>query len=217
MNTTCSYKFLLVAAATSLGLAGAARADVPVMSEPDSPSTSMVGQGLLGQTHGSFNYGFSNLDDTGADVHALDFEYNRPVDGGLDTFAAFRAGRSTSFGGGRLEEYDLNFGGRFYRTYHGVKPYWEVGIGWGWFDAPGFKDNSFTWETALGVEIQAATGLSLTPYVKYADAIDFPDGDAWFYGVKGNYWLNQRTALQAGVERQADYSWNYRFGVNFRY
>ncbi len=217
MNTIRSFKLLLLAAASSLGLAGVARADVPVTTEPDVPPASFVGSGLLGQTLGSFNYSFKNLDNTGVDIHALDFEYSRPVEEGLDTFAAFSVERSTSFAGGRLKEYGFNFGGRFYRHYKGLKPYWEIGIGWDWLKAPGDKDNTFIWETVLGAEVPVATGLTLTPYVKFADAIDYRDGDRWFYGVKGNYWLNQRTALQAGLERQDDRSWNYRFGVNFRY
>lgn len=217
MNNTCSSKFRILTAAISLGLAGAARADVPVMTEPDASAPSLVGQGLLGQTHASYNYSFKNLDHTGVDIHALDFEYNRAVEDGLDTFAAIHAGRSSSFTGGRLKEYGFNFGARLHRHYRGARPYWELGLGWDWLRVPGNKDNSFIWESALGVEMPVATGLSLTPYVKYADAIDYRDGDRWFYGLKGNYWLSQRTALQAGVERQDDRSWNYRFGVNFRY
>jgi len=217
MKNTRSSQFLALLAASALGLAGAARADVPAMTEPDVSARPLVGSGLLGQTLGSFNYTFKNLDNTGVDIHSLDFEYTRAVEDGLDTFAAFNVGRSSKLAGGRLEEYGFDFGGRFYRHYRGVKPYWEIGLGWNWLRVPGNKDSSFIWQTAVGAEVPVATGLTMTPYVRYADAIDFRDGDRWFYGLQGNYWLNQRTALQAGLERQDDRSWNWRFGVNFRY
>lgn len=217
MNTSHSFKTLLVAGALALGLAGSTVASTdPVPAADAAPA--VVGQGLLGQSFYHASYGFLNLDDTSVDAHALTLDYNRPVDATLDTFASARFLRSGSLPGGRYSEQALNFGARFHTLFHGVKPYWDAGIGWTWAKGPGgFRDNTFAWSSSIGVEVPTSFGLSLTPYVQYADAIDFAEGDSWNVGVKGNYWLNDRTAVFVGVERAIEESWEYRLGMNFRF
>jgi hypothetical protein len=214
MNTKNASKMLLIAAALAAGLVSAARAgEDPTMDSP----RSLAGQGLLGQTYSQASYGFVNLDGTPADAHALSYDYNLAVAPGFDTFANLRALRSQNFGGGRVKAYDLNFGARYHRLYRGVTPYWELGFGWTFAKAPGFDDNSLVWSTAAGVELPVASGASVTPYVKYSDAIDFRDGDGWHYGVRANYWLNPRSALVGSIERRLDESTEYRLGVTFNF
>src|SRR5690606_36936599 len=150
----------------ALGLSVSAFAGGDDMS---SDSTSLVGQGLLGQTYYNASYSFLNLDDTSADAHALTFEYNRAIDSHLGTFASARFLRTDSLpGGGRWRESGLNFGARFFTNYNGFKPYWDAAIGWTWGKVGPFKDNTFTWSTAVGAEFAVVTGLTLTPYLQYA-------------------------------------------------
>lgn len=217
MKTLPLTKFMLLAAA--LGLTALARADVPVASAPDHPVAVYRDTGLLGHTYASFDYTFGDLDRTAADLHKLGFEYNRAVEPGLDTFAAVSEAWSTEFsGGGRLRELAVGFGARYYQEYQGLKPYGELGFGWNWGRAPGgFRDNSFAWEAAVGVEVPVTAGVSVAPYVRYEDVTSFPDGDRWHYGAAANFWLNDRTAIQGGIERQDHHSWNYRLGVDFSY
>lgn len=217
MNTSHSLKTLLVASALVLGLTGSAVASQDPATAADAIQAP-VGQGLLGQSFYHASYGFLNLDGTGVDAHSLTLDYNRPVDDTLDTYASARFLRTGSLPGGRYSEQGLNFGARFYRLYRGVKPYWDAGLGWVWAKGPGgFKDNTFAANTSVGVEIPTAFGLTLTPYVQYADAIDFADGDSWNVGVKSNYQFNDRTSVLVAVERAIEESWEYRFGVNFRF
>lgn len=212
MNSFHSLQKFLAAGALALGLT------VSAVAGGDDASPSLVGQGLLGQSYYHASYGFVNLDGTRIDAHALNLDYNRAVDTGLDTFASARFLRSGRLPGGRHTEHALNLGGRFHTVLQGVKPYWDAGIGWAWAKGPGgFRDNTFTWQTGIGAEVAMAHGLTLTPYVQYGDAIDFVDGDSWNVGVKGNYWLNAQTAILAAVDRQIDESWEYRVGVNVRF
>lgn len=216
MNSSHSLKKLLVVGALALGLAGAAFAGGGEMTAADAPS--LVGQGLLGQTYAHASYGFLDLDNTGVDAHALNFEYNRAVDERLDTWAGARFLRTGTLPGGRYSEQALSFGGRTYTLLGGVKTFWDAGLGWTWAKGPGgFRDNTFAWSSSVGAEVTFTNGVTLTPYLQYADAIDFADGDSWNVGVKGNYWLNSRTAILAGVERQIEESWEYRVGVNYRF
>lgn len=205
--------------AAALGLTAVARADLPVVAASARPAATYRDTGLLGHTYASFDYTFGDLDRTAADLHTLGFEYNRAVEPGLDTFAAASEAWSTRFsGGGRLREQAIGFGARYYQESQGVKPYGELGLGWNWGRAPGgFDDNSFAWQAALGVEVPVTAGVSVAPYVRYEEVTSFPDGDRWHYGAAANFWLNDRTAIQAGLERQDHHSWNYRLGLNFSY
>lgn len=217
MNHINSCKNLALALAALAVLAGPARAlDNPAAQVPsvvaDHPT------GTLGQSFVSLGYGFANLDDTGTNLHTFTADYNRAVEEGLDTFAQVTLARSSSFAGGRYQDRGFAFGGRFYQTYEGVKPFLDAGIGWTWAKGPaGWKDNSFVWQGTVGVEFPAAKGLSFSPYVQYRDRTSFRDGDRWNCGVKGNYWVNERTAVTAAVERAIDESWEYRVGVNYRF
>ena len=174
--------------------------------------------GTLGQSFVGLSYGFANLDDTGTNLHTFSVDYNRAVEEGLDTHAEVTLARSTSFAGGRYQERGFGFGGRFYQVYDGVKPFLDAGIGWTWAKGPaGWKDNSFVWQGTIGVECPVAPGASVSPYLQYRERTSFADGDRWNYGVKGNYWVNDRTAVTAAIERAADESWEYRVGVDFRF
>ncbi|HTL66969.1 MAG TPA: hypothetical protein VL200_04860 [Lacunisphaera sp.] len=217
MKTPFLPKFTLLAAA--LLLAGLARAEVPVVTAPDHPVLRARDTGLLGHTYSSFNYTFGDLDRTAADMHTLGFEYNRAVEPGLDTFAAASEAWSTRFsGGGRLRELAVGFGARYFQEYQGLKPYGELGFGWDWDRGPGgFDDNGFAWQAAVGVEVPVTAGVTVAPYVRYENVSSVPDGDHWHYGAAANFWVNDRMAIQGGIERQDHHSWNYRLGLNFSY
>lgn len=217
MKTIISCKSLTLALAALAVLAGPARAlDNPAAQVPavvaDRPT------GTLGQSFVSLGYGFANLDHTDTNLHAFTADYNRAVEDGLDTYAQVTLARSSSYAGGRYQDRGFAFGGRFYQNFEGVKPFFDAGIGWTWAKGPaGWKHNSFVWQGTLGVECPVAKGVSVSPYVQYRDRTSFADGDRWNYGVKGNYWVNERTAVTAAIERADGEGWEYRVGVNFRY
>lgn len=216
MNKKNIIKSLIITGAASLGLAVFARADVPL----DPPTaTTAVGQGLLGQQYANLSYSYLDYDNTSVSGDNFGFEYNQPLNTGLDAVFNYDWSQTSVFAGGnRLKTQSVDaalraFGG----TYAKARPYVEAGVGYAWQKFAGSHDNSVVWKVGVGAEIQVAAAVSVTPFVQYRDAPDLANEGSWNFGVKGNYWVNSQWAVTAGVERDDDQNMAYTVGTNFRF
>lgn len=208
MKYVPTFKHFILAAAVSLGLGTAAFA------QTDSAEARPTG--LLGQNYLSLSYGFVDLDNTGVDVHQYSLEGNQALREGLDAFLGYTYSRSDRFGGGRLKGHDLYAGIRSHLTYQSIKPFVELGAGWSW--ARGLmNDDSFAWGAGVGAEIGIVSGLTVTPFVRYTDVVDFAGDGTWNYGVEANYWITSKLAVKAGVDLDDDENTTWTAGVNFRF
>ena len=214
MKNIHSTKSFLLAAAASLGLAASAFAQTTA---PAEPASAAHGSGLLGQSYASLSYGFIDLDGTGVDANSFTLAFNQGVRDGLDSFLEYDYTRTDRILGSRLTQHSLLAGARVFTDYRGIKPYAEAGVGWVWQKFGGASDNSFGWGAGVGAEIAVAPALTVTPFVRYTDVTEGSNNDSWEYGVKANYWLSEKLALQGGLSRDDDQNMVYRVGVNFRY
>jgi opacity protein-like surface antigen len=215
MKNVPSFKHFILAAAVSLGLATAAFAqarNVAVSSPAEARPTGLLGQNYMGLT-----YGFVDLDGTGVDGHQYSLELNQGLRDGLDTFLGYTHTRTDRIGNSRLKGHDLFLGVRPYMNYQGVKPFVEVGAGWTWVRGLGFDDDSFAWGAGVGAEIEVVSGFSVTPYVRYTDAVDFAGSGTWNYGADANYWFTPTFAVRAGFDLDDDQNKTWTIGANLRF
>jgi hypothetical protein len=214
MNTS-SLKSLILAGAVTLGLSSAFAATDP---DQVSAPASWRETGLLGKTYGNFEVSFVDLDDTGIDAKNFHFGLNQAVRAGLDSQFDVNHIRTDSFAGTRLSQYGLTAGLRAYTTSYGVKPFAEAGLGWAWMKGPfNARENSWTYYAGIGAEMVIGEAFSLTPYIRFSDAPEAGDTDVFNFGARGNYWLNEKLALTAIVDRDDDQNTAFTFGVNYRY
>ncbi len=212
MKTTLPFKSLLLATALTLGLAVTARADSSTL-PMEQPAPVAGSQGLLGQVYGTLTYSYVNLDNTSTHLDSYDFEVNEPLAFGLDGFLGYSYGS-----GGGAHSNLLDAGLRAFSThYNWGKPYVEAGAGYAWTRVAGVKDNSFVWEVAAGVELQVAPNATVTPYVQYVDTPDLGGGNAWNFGVSGNYWVQPNWAVTAGLQIDDDQNTAFTVGTHFRF
>lgn len=178
------------------------------------PVIHQAGQGLLGQKYASLTYRYVDLD--GATGHADDyrFDFSEPLKTGYDGLLGFdwtdanAATRSLAITTGlRAWCPDLAWG----------KPYAEAGAGYISAKKAGVKDDSFLWQVAVGAEFQAASAVTVTPFVRYEDAPSLHRNGRWDFGVKANYWVDHRWAVTAGIDRDNDSNTGFTVGTNFRY
>lgn len=214
MKQNLITKSLLVVAA--LGLTAAARADATAAAGSMPASGSM---GLLGQTYAGVAYSYTDIDDSTIDADNYIFEYNQPLSAGFDAVFAYDYGQSEVILGSRFKTQSATAGLRAYSINTGwAKPYIEAGLGYAWTKFAGNDDNSYLWQAAIGAEFQVAPAFTVTPFVQYSDAPDLVGSDgAWDYGVKANYWLNNRWSLAAAISRDDDQNMGYQIGVNCRF
>jgi hypothetical protein len=210
-------KNLLLSAAAALSLATLARADVPLADQPPLESTTPVGQGLLGQQYASLTYSYIDLD---APVHAdnFSFGFNQPLNTGLDAVFSYDWTQTGLFAGDRLNQQSVTAGLRaFSNAFAWGKPYVEAGGGFAWQRGYGTSDNSLVWGAGVGVEFQLAPAVTVTPFVKYADAPDLAGNGAVTYGVKANYWVDSQWSVTGGLSRDDDQNTSFTIGTNFRF
>lgn len=222
MNIVPSSKHLILAAALALGLASAAsaqNANVAVPNPGDGKSAA-----LLGVRYAGASFSYVDVADTGYDARNYGFECNHSLTANLDARLEFDYLRSEGLGGVSLsgKHYSLktlSAVGRAFADWQGTtKAYVEAGAGYVWFRAPlGNHDNAWQWLVGAGVEINIAPSFSLTPFVRYQDAIDFSLGSTWNYGLRANYALTEHVGLTAKLERDDDQNMNYSIGANFRF
>ena len=210
-------KNLLISAAAALSLATFARADVPLADQKPLESTTAVGQGLLGQQYASLAYSYIDLD---APVHAdnFSFGFNQPLNTGLDAVFSYDWTQTGLFAGDRLNQQSVTAGLRaFSNAFAWGKPYVEAGGGFAWQRGYGSSDNSFVWGVGVGAEFQLAPAVTVTPFIKYADAPDFAGNGTVTYGVKANYWVDSQWSVTGGISRDDDQNTSFTIGTNFRF
>lgn len=217
MKTVTPFKTLILAAAASLGLAVAAFAS-------DDPSTSVPrpvdanSRGLLGENYAHLGYTYVDIKHSDADANSFDFSLNQGIRNGVDTLMEYNYTRSEPFLGGHASWQSIFAGGRAYTTMNNMKPYFEAGFGWAWAHAPVFgSDNSFAWFGGVGMEFTVAPDVTVTPFIRFTDAVSIEDADNWDFGVKGNYWINSKWALTAKVSMDDDNNWSLGAGVNIHF
>lgn len=214
MKYVPTFKNLILAAAVSLGLSATAFAqDANAVSAPAETRAS----GLLGKNYVGLEYGYVNLSDTGIDANSYNFEANYNLREGLDGFLGYGYSRTESVAGIHGDASELFLGARSYLTSGRAKGYLELGAGWAWASAAGFSDDSFAWGAGVGAEIEVVSSLTVTPYVRYTDAVNFDSDGTWDFGVKGNYWFTSKLGAQLGFSIDDDRNTVVSAGVNFRY
>jgi hypothetical protein len=217
MKNVSSFKTLILTAAASLGLAVAALAS----DDPGRATPTLVdagSRGLLGETYTHLGYSYVDTKNSNVDANSFDFSMNQGIRNGVDTLFEYNYTRSEPLLDGHATWQSLLAGGRAYTTLNSLKPYFEAGLGWAWASVPLFgSDNSFAWFGGVGMEWTVASDISVTPFIRFTDAINLGDADRWDFGVKGNYWLNARFAVSALVSLDDDQSWSLGTGVNYHF
>ena len=217
MKNVLSLKTLLPAAALALSLV------VPALAADDSsaapaPAPAAVGHGLLGQNYVNLGYSYNDLVDTNVNASTFGFTMNQGLREGLDTLLEYSYARSGNTGLGRIDQQVFDVGARAFTNLGGVKPYAEVGLGGLWVKAPLVShQHSFLWFVGAGVELQATPDLSFTPFARlsYANSVNNPK--QWDYGVRANYWLNDKIGLTGTLSRDNTRDMSYGLGISFRY
>lgn len=218
MKQNLTLKSLVLAATCALGLAASVQADDSVIAA-DQPAPVTANLSLLGLTHGTLTYSRINLDDTTVDADRYAFEINQALADGFDARFGYDYLRTGDFAGAHVSQHTLVAGLRAFSTsYNWGRPYVEAGIGHVWSRFGGARDNSLLWQVGAGAEFQVASRATVTPYVKYVDLPDFDGSEGtWNFGVKGSYWIDQRWAVTAGIERDDEQNTAFTVGTNFRY
>jgi opacity protein-like surface antigen len=214
MNQKTKLKFLISAAAVSLGLALSAAAQTADVAVP------AAGWGLLGTNYSSLTYRYTDLDNgPPSALRGAGVEFNQAWQPGFDFTLGYDWARASA-GSLRLTSQDLNAGVTAYTKLEWGKPFVQALAGWEWRRGGGASDSSFAYTLGTGVEFQVAQAFVVTPYLNFVRATAFnrSEGDL---GVKGTYLLNRQWSLTAGVEYQAishaKDSTQYSLGVNYHY
>ena len=209
MKQTINIKSLLVAA-TLLGFAATVRAQDPV------PVTGSMG--LLGQTYAGLNYSYVNLDNSPTNADSFGFEYNQSLNTGLDGILTYDWTQTGVVAGDRVNGQTIGAALRAFSTsYSWGKPYVEAGVGYTRVKYAGTRESSIAWEVAVGSEFQVTAKTTVTPYVQYSDAPDLAGASTWDFGVKGNYWVNSKWAVTAGISMDDSKNSAFTVGTNFRF
>jgi len=208
---------LLLAAALTLGLAGAAMADD---SRPAAAAPAPGSTGLLGETYAGLTYSYVNLHTSPVNADNVSFEYNEPLTAGFDSVFTYdwtQAGLSL---GDRANQQTLSAALRAFGTGHAWgKPFIEAGLGYTWTRVAHVHDNSVYLEGTIGTELQVAPAITVTPFVRYADAPDLAGNGngTWSYGVKANWWVERQWSITAGISHDDNQDTRYTIGTNFRF
>ncbi|HEY4302372.1 MAG TPA: hypothetical protein VGM73_15985 [Candidatus Didemnitutus sp.] len=217
MITIPSCSRIAATAALAFGLAaGAFAADDAAPAPAAVPAP--AGHGLLGQSYVSLGYSYTDLTDTSVAGNTYGVTINEGIREGLDTFLEYSHLQSTNTGFGHLNQQIGDFGVRAFTNVAGMKPYAEAGLGGLWLRAPLVDhENSFLWFVGTGVELQATSDLSVTPFVRlsYANRLDEPR--QWDYGAKANYWVTDKIGLMGTLARDNSRDTSYGAGLTIRY
>ncbi len=223
-NVISTKKTLFLAAAVSLGLAAQAFADQAAgATPPPAPAPAASDRsGQLGQSYVKLGYSYMDVRDSDVNVNGFNFAINQNVREGVDTLFEYDYWRTENLGGGlgHATENDLRLGARGFMPLSGglAKPYGEAGLGWSWTKIPTLgRDNSFTWFAGAGVELEAISNLSITPFVRYNYAVDFDPKHSWDYGVRSNYWFSERAGVELKVTRDNSRDMTYGAAFSYRY
>jgi hypothetical protein len=215
MKQKIILKSFLLAGVASLGLAASARAD---STTDPAPAVSAVSSGLLGQTYAGLAYSYVHLDTGPVSADRYSFEYNQPINAGFDAVFNYDRTQDGLIAGDRGYGQSFDAALRAFSTaYSWGKPYVEGGIGYERTKFSGLRDDSFAWIAGAGIEFQATTALSITPYIRYTRTDGLPDHNTADYGVKANYWLTKQWAVTGGLSLDDSRNLSYKVGVNVHF
>lgn len=219
MMQKTNLKLILCAGAAALTLAASASAQNTTTTTAAPAETAVdTGRGLLGQRYFDLGYRYDDVHHSSTDLQALGFEYNQPVTPGFDVNLAYTGARSSEFDAMRQTQQSLVFSAVGYMSGYGYgRPYLSAGGGWLWLKTGGDKGNSFLYQFETGVEWPATRVFSLTPFVRYVDAPSVHLNNHWNYGLKANYWLTDRWAINGLVALDNKVDATYGLGVALRF
>ncbi len=191
------------------------------VSAQENPASALTkGGGLLGESYAGFTYDWLKLDNSPVDASGFTLEVNHPLRGSWDLNFQYSYWRTESFAGIRGTVQVGGLGVRFHSAKNSsVRPYIGAGAGWASAKAGGISDSAFAWQAEVGVEFQAGNKLTVTPVINYQDTGDIfgSSGGTTNYGVKANYWLNEKFGLRAGIMGDDDSNVTYSIGFNLHF
>ncbi len=212
-----NLRIILCAGGAILGLAASAAAQSTNTAGQPEPAVD-TGRGLLGQRYFDLGYRYTDVHDSPMDLQALRLDYNQPLAPGFDVNLGYTGARSSEVEGLRQTQQSVDFNAVGYMSGYGYgRPYLSAGAGWLWVRTGGDKANSFLYQFETGVEWSATKALSLTPFVKYIDAPSIHLNNHWNYGLKANYWLNDRWGVNAVVALDNKVDASYGVGLALRF
>jgi len=172
--------------------------------------------GLLGESYAGLTYDWIKLDSLPVDASGFTFEANHPLKEDFDLNFQYSYWRTESIAGFRATVQFGGLGVRFHSAKGSARPYFGAAAGWANAKAGTFSDSAFAWQAEAGVEFQAGDNFTITPTVNYQDASDIFDGTT-NYGVKANYWFNDKFGLRAGIMADDDSNVTYSIGFNVHF
>jgi hypothetical protein len=210
MKQNITIKSLFVAASL-LGLSAVSRAD-------DAKPAATDGLGLLGQTYAGLSYSYVNLATSPVNADRYGFEYNQSINAGFDANFNYNWTQAGLLAGDRAQDRSVDATLRSFMTSaNWGKPYIEAGMGYDWMNVAGARDHSVEWIVGGGVEFQATSSLTVTPFVRWVYTDRYSDHNTVDYGVKANYWLTKQWGVMASVDRNDDKDMSFKLGVNARF
>lgn len=224
MKTTQPTKFLLLAAASVLGLTHVASAQ----SGTPAPAPALpASAGLLGQTYVGLDFHYRDAENSHTDFRGADLRLNKNVMEGLDVFLGYGYGNSENFLGSDLDRNAVDLGATYFVKLGAFKPFVDASAGWVWVDGPlGLDDDSFTWSGGGGVEIALGRKFAVTPFARYQEATNLNgaigpsnryDDETFEFGVRANYWLTHQWAVTGRIVRDDNEDMTYAVGAVFRF
>lgn len=175
--------------------------------------------GVLGRSYSEIHFGVNDITHSSKDQYGLGVAANVPVASNLDVNAGYDYGWVRGVG----HVNGLSTGATAYTLFKGVRPFVGAALGYDWNSALGRRDERAVWGASVGVEIPVSV-ISITPRVVYGD--DFRNSSRssqqLSYGVEANYWLNQNSAVFAGVgytdmHHSTGDTWNYSVGARYKF
>ncbi|MEO7412621.1 MAG: hypothetical protein ABIZ81_04630 [Opitutaceae bacterium] len=210
---------LSLAASLALALTASAQGSNPTSSGMTVTPASGSAYGLLGQSYMGVTFGYLAIDDGPPDSgHSYGFIANRPTEAtSVDASFKYNYTSVSAFGlNANLHEFAVGATG--YVPLTGVKPFGEVNVGWGFLKGgTGSSTSSFSFLLGVGVEIQLAPRVALSPYVNYQEFTRFGGSGTWNYGVKAAFRIVQQFSATAAVELDDDQNVTYKFGLNHHF
>jgi hypothetical protein len=222
MKQKINPKFLILAAAFSLGLATAASAQDPNVSMTPPPRVDDSAASLLGQRYSGLTANYIDLRNHRSPnvARGLTFDYNQPLQPNLDLNASFAYTTADLVSGSKLIQRDAELDAVAYTAFAWGKPFALIGGGWSWVSADGYHDDSFNYKLGAGVEFQVAREVLLTPFVNFVRATHFNQNEM-DYGVKAAFRLTSQWDLTAQAQYNAlddaTDTLAYALGVNYRF
>ena len=198
---------------------------LPAGAQPASPFSPSVAPaypangnyGLLGTTYAGADFGYTHkVEGSGGIGRRYGFVYNQPLPEGVDfnfNYDYFR----NSEGRRDIRAHALALGLTGYLPQSWGKPFLNGDVGWAWKKTGGgSRDNAFFYKIKVGVELQLAPALVLTPYAYFKEAPDFSER-AWHYGASSTYRFNPRWSGSLGAEMDEKHNIEYVLGVKYHY